>query len=413
MRGTPTSVGRLGRVRSRGIHRAEQAFAAERFARPAAQGTLRGMSARHTHDLAPFAHSHVFGDAGSPMRERALWWVTVATLAAMVLELIVGYWSGSLALVADGWHMGTHALALGGAALAAQLARRAHGSARFAFGGWKIEVLAAYSSGLLLLAVSGWIAIDAVLALVRPHAIEYQSAITVAVIGLLVNAASAWVLSRGDSQARSRTQAHARESQPHHAGDDRPDRSEHDQASHHHGLHDHLHVQSHDHLPAHGHGHDHNFRAAYLHVLADALTSVLAIVALVAGLWWGQRWLDPAVALLGGALIGRWAFVVLRDSARALIDASALAPMRDAVRATVESDGDARVADLHVWQIGPDAWSAVLSLVADRPLEPSAYRARLHGLTALKHVTVEVHRCRGAVAEAAAASTPPTAPSPR
>ncbi len=363
------------------------------------------MAALHHHDLRPFVHSHAFGDAAAPVRERALWWVTGVTLAAMVMELAVGYWSGSLALVADGWHMGTHAMALGGAALAAALARRAHGNARFAFGGWKIEVLAAYSSGLLLLAVSVWIAIDAVMALSTPRVVAYPQAIGVAVLGLVVNAVCAWVLSRGDAGARAAAGGHADAAHHDHAAS--PASPPHEPASA--AGHGHDHGHRHDH---HGHpgGHDHNFRAAYLHVLADALTSVLAIVALVAGLWWGQRWLDPAVALLGGALIGRWAFVVLRDSARALIDASALAPMRDAVRATVESDGDARVADLHVWQIGPDAWSAVLSLVADRPLEPSAYRARLHGLTALKHVTVEVHRCRGAVAEGAAAST---APSPR
>src|SRR5262245_37588041 len=139
------------------------------------------MSTPHTHDLRPFLHAHAFGDATAPQRERALWWVAVITLGTMVLELVVGYWSGSLALVADGWHMGTHALALGGAALAALLARRVHGSAQFAFGGWKIEVLAAYSSGLLLLAVSVWIAIDAISTLVSPHAIAYAQAIVVAV----------------------------------------------------------------------------------------------------------------------------------------------------------------------------------------------------------------------------------------
>ena len=133
------------------------------------------MSTPHTHDLRPFPHAHAFGDAAAPQRERALWWVTAITLATMVLELAVGYWSGSLALVADGWHMGTHALALGGAALAALMARRVHGNARFAFGGWKIEVLAAYSSGLLLLAVSVWVGVDAVRALMTPHAIAYPA----------------------------------------------------------------------------------------------------------------------------------------------------------------------------------------------------------------------------------------------
>ena len=329
------------------------------------------MNHPHSHDLRPFVHAHAFGDAAAPRRERALWWVTVITLVTMALELVVGYWSGSLALVADGWHMGTHALALGGAALAAHFSRRVHGSERFAFGGWKIEVLAAYSSGLLLLAVSLWIAIDAAATLWSPHAIAYTQAIVVAVIGLVVNAACAWLLTHGGSA---------------HAGH-----------SHSHG---HSHSENHSHAghPHRGHGHlhhDHNYRAATLHVLADALTSVLAIVALGAGLAWGWRWLDPVVALAGGALIAHWALGVLRDSARSLVDASPDLQLRDAVRGAIETDGDAHVADLHVWQVGPAAWSAVLSVVADRPLAPETYRARLHALAGLQHVTIEVHQCRG------------------
>jgi cation diffusion facilitator family transporter len=329
------------------------------------------MSAPHSHDLRPFLHAHAFGDAAAPRRERALWWVTVITLVTMVLELVVGYWSGSLALVADGWHMGTHALALGGAALAAHIARKVHGSARFAFGGWKVEVLSAYSSGLLLLAVSVWIAIDATATLWAPHPIAYVEAITVAVLGLAVNAACAWLLTRADP-------AHAH-------------------ASHPHAEHDHSPARAHDHAhAAHAHPHhDHNYRAATLHVLADALTSVLAIVALAAGLWWGLGRLDPIVALAGGVLIARWALRVLRDSARALVDASPDTALRDAVRGAIETDGDARLADLHVWQVGPRAWSAVLCVVADRPLAPDVYHARLRSLAGLQHVTVEVNQCRG------------------
>jgi cation diffusion facilitator family transporter len=331
------------------------------------------MAAHHAHDLRPFAHSHAFGDAAAPGRERALWWVTVVTLTAMVLELIVGYWSGSLALVADGWHMGTHALALGGAALAALLARRAHGNARFAFGGWKIEVLAAYSSGLLLVAVSVWIAIDAAATLMSPRPIAYAQAIVVAAIGLVVNAACAWLLERG---------AHT------HGGHD-------------HREHDHGHAHAHDHGHHHDHRgdlhrhHDHNYRAATLHVLADALTSVLALVALAGGWLWGLGWLDPLVALAGSALIAHWSIGVLRDSARSLVDASSDTRLRDTVRRTIESDGDARVADLHVWQVGPRAWSAVVSVVADRPLPSTLYRERLHRVSELQHVTIEVHQCPG------------------
>jgi cation diffusion facilitator family transporter len=342
-------------------------------------GHTAAVTPPHSHDLRPFVHAHAFGDAAAPRRERALWWVTVITLATMALELAVGYWSGSLALVADGWHMGTHALALGGAALAAHFSRRAHGSERFAFGGWKIEVLAAYSSGLLLLAVSIWIAIDAIGTLVSPHPIAYAQAMAVAVSGLLVNAASAWLLARG---APGHGHAHA---------------SVHDHAHDHEAAHGHAREAAHRHRPTHRH-HDHNYRAAFVHVLADALTSVLAIVALGAGMGLGWRWLDPLVALAGGALIAHWAFTVLRDSARALVDASPDLQLRDAVRHAIEIDGDGRLADLHVWQIGPNAWSAVLSIVADRPLAPETYRARLHELAGLQHVTIEVHQCRGEAA---------------
>jgi cation diffusion facilitator family transporter len=322
------------------------------------------VSTPRSHDLRPFLHTHAFGDAAAPRRERALWWVTAITLATMALELVAGYWSGSLALVADGWHMGTHALALGGAALAAHMARRVHGNVRFAFGGWKIEVLAAYSSGLLLLAVSVWIGIDATRALVTPHPIAYQQAMVVAAIGLVVNGACAWVLQRGGTHA--------------HPGHD------------HHGHDAHAH-HDHDHATAH----DHNYRAAMLHVLTDALTSVLAIVALAGGLVFGWNWLDPLVALAGGALIARWAFVVLRDSARSLVDASSDTRLRERVRRAIETDDDARVADLHVWQVGPLAWSAVVSVVADRPLPSTDYRARVHGIAELQHVTIEVHQCPG------------------
>jgi cation diffusion facilitator family transporter len=295
--------------------------------------------------------------------------VTWITLATMGLELVAGYWSGSLALVADGWHMGTHALALGGAALAAQVSRRvsasSRGSTRFAFGGWKIEVLAAYTSGLLLLAVGVWIAIDAVVAFQATRNVAYGEAMVVATIGLGVNLVCALVLARAGGRGHA---------PPHN----------------HHAPHD-----PHDH--SHGHG-DHNFAAAYVHVVADAFTSVLAIVALAGGLWWGLVWLDPTVALVGALVIGRWAVGVLRDSGRALVDASAPPRLAAQVRALIEDDGDAKLADLHLWQVGPEAYAAALSVVADRPQACEAYGARLKALTALKHATIEVHRCTGAAA---------------
>ena len=316
----------------------------------------------HEHDLTPFAHSHHFGDEGAGARMRALWGVTWITLATMAIELAAGYWAGSLALVADGWHMGTHALALGGAALAAHVSQRVRGSARFTFGGWKIEVLAAYTSGLLLLAVGVWIGIDALRALGTVRSVAYGEAMAVAVLGLAVNLVCAAILARASGGAH-----------PHRHG------------------HEHDHAHDHD----HGHAHDHNYGAAYMHVLADALTSVLAIAALAGGLWWGLGWLDPAVALVGAFVIGRWALGVLRDSARALVDASAPPRLAAQVRALIEGDGDAKLADLHVWQVGHGCYAAALSIVADQPQPAAHYSARLKALQALRHATIEVHRCAG------------------
>jgi cation diffusion facilitator family transporter len=318
-------------------------------------------AAPHHHDLTPFSHSHSFAGEGAAERTRALWWVTWITLATMAVELAAGWWSGSLALLADGWHMGTHALALGGAALAAVAARRAQDSARFAFGGWKIEVLAAYSSGLLLLAVGLWIGIDAIAALRAPRVVAYTEALVVATLGLAVNLVCALILARAGGG-----HLHA------HGG----------------------HAQGHDHAH-HGHDHDHNFSAAYLHVLADALTSLLAMAALAGGLWWGVDWLDPVVALVGALVIGRWAVGVLRESARALVDASAPPRLGAQVRALIEGDGDAKLADLHVWQVGPGCYAAALSIVADAPQPAAHYSARLKAVKTLRHATIEVHRCMG------------------
>ncbi len=335
----------------------------------------------HAHDLRPFAHSHSFADDGQQRREKALAWVTLLTLVTMAVELVAGWWTGSLALTADGWHMGTHALALGGAVLAYRLSLRAAshravkgGPAGFAFGGWKIEVLAAYTSGLVLLGVAVWLAFEGVSALRAPRAVDYEDALLVAVIGLAVNLASVWLLARGGRSA----DAHAS-----------PDARAQD--------HGHSHGHSHSHH-SHGHGHDHNFSAAYLHVLADAFTSVLAIGALVGGAWFGLGWLDPAVALLGAAVIGQWSIGMLRSTAKALVDATEDPALTQRIRDLVEADGDAKVADLHVWQVGAQAWSAALSVVADKPLPAVAYRARLAAVAQIKHVTVEVHGCVGAAA---------------
>ena len=367
----------------------------------------------HQHDLSPFRHSHVFGDeAGQASRGRALLAVAVVTLVTMVAELIAGWLTGSLALTADGWHMGTHAAALGGAVLAMRWSRRARDHEGFAFGGWKIEVLAAYTSALLLAAVAVGLAIESVRSLIHPQTIHYGDAMTVAVLGLLVNLGSVWLLARGGVELPGHDHGgHG------HGGDaakapaaERGHRHDqaHDQAHDHGHPHDHAAEHPHASHPApkarkpthtahHKHA-DHNFRAAYVHVMADAFTSLLAIGALAGGLWWGWPWLDPLVALVGAAVIGQWSWGLLRSSSLALVDATADAPLRQAVRAAIEADGDAKLADLHVWQIGPQAWSAALSVVADQPLPAAGYHARLAPLHALRHVTVEVHRCHDAPA---------------
>ena len=358
------------------------------------------MNAEHTHDLRAYAHTHAFADDGQKQREQALTAVTLLTLVTMVLELAVGWWTGSLALTADGWHMGTHALALGGAVLAYRLSLRAAshravagGPAGFAFGGWKIEVLAAYTSGLVLLGVALWLAWEGIDTLRHPRPVQYGEALGVAVAGLLVNLASVWLLSRG-SKPKAETKhaahhdSHAGHGQAHGAAHAHPHEKAREPA----------HAISHGHAHGHSHGHDHNFSAAYIHVIADAFTSVLAIAALAGGVWFGLAWLDPAVALLGAAVIGQWSFGVLGGTARALVDATEDPALTQRVRDLIEADGDAKVADLHVWQVGAQAWCAALAVVADAPLSAAAYRQRLDAVAQLKHVTVEVHCCPGPAA---------------
>lgn len=328
----------------------------------------------HQHDLGRFGHHHDFRDGGAATRQGALTAVTWLTLATMGVELAAGWWSGSLALTADGWHMGTHALALGGAVLAYRLSLWAAGRIGYAFGGWKIEVLAAYTSALFLLAAALWLAAEAVQVLRLPRPVAYGEAALVAAIGLAVNLASAWLLARG-----TRPPGHDDLQAPHH-GHDHPHRHDRHRSDRRHDAH---------------HHHDHNFGAAYLHVIADALTSVLALVALAGGAWFGWRWLDPAMALVGALVIGQWAVGSLRGSARALVDATEDPQLARRIREQVESDGDARVSDLHAWQVGTRAWCAVVSVVADQPLPALAYRARLGAIEELRHVTIEVHRCPG------------------
>lgn len=263
---------------------------------------------------------------GNPMGERGARRAIALTLAMMVVEIAGGWIFNSMALLADGWHMSSHALALGLAALAYMAARRWAGDRRFAFGTWKIEILGGYTSALLLLGVAALMWVQSAQRLLSPQAIAYEQAMLIATVGLAVNLVCAWLLRDG-----------------HH---------------HHHG-HDHEHES---HGAGHGHGHtDLNLRAAYLHVLADALTSILAIVALAGGKALGWQWLDPLMGIVGGTLVAVWAVGLLRDSGKVLLDAEMDVPLADEIAQAVAAAG-AGLRDLHVWRIGAGQYACIVAI---------------------------------------------------
>ena len=334
-----------------------------------AHGHAHGHAHRHAHDLSPWQHSHEF-DTGNRKGEARTRWVLAITLVTMVAEIFGGWWTGSMALLADGWHMGTHALALGVATAAYALARRHASDTRYTFGTWKIEVLGSFASALVLGLVAVGIVFESALRLWKAEPLSAQTALIVAVVGLVVNVVSAWLL---------------------HGADDHG----HQHGAEKHAAHDHPHDHPHNHQPAASGGHDLNLRAAYVHVLADALTSVLAIAALAAALWLGWWWLDPLVGVLGAVVIGVWAVGLMRESAAVLLDREMDNPLTQQIRSTLESDGDAVVADLHVWRVGRDKFAAIACVVADAPLAPAEYRARLSSLEQLAHLSLEVNRCPG------------------
>jgi len=307
----------------------------------------------HSHSLDQWTHDHVFLGQRHERNERRTWFVVALTVAMMVGEITAGTLFGSMALLADGWHMATHAAALGIAALAYFFARQHARSARFSFGTGKFGDLAAFSSAIILGLIAVQIAYESAQRLFHPVPIAFGEAIPIAVLGLVVNLASAWLL-----------------------------RDDHD---HHHG---HGHSHSHD---AHHH-HDNNLRAAYIHVLADAATSVLAIAALVIAMVSQWVWTDPVVGIVGSLVIASWAYGLIRDSGAVLLDVSADKDLETVIRDRIETKGD-RVTDLHLWQVGPGHCAAVISVISDNPLPPATYKRRLGGLKRLCHITVEVERC--------------------
>ena len=272
-------------------------------------------------------------DHGNRHGQRAVWWVFVLTVATMAVEITAGSLFNSIALLADGWHMSSHALAMGLTLFAYWAARRFAADKRFAFGTWKIEILAGFVSALLLLLVALGMAYESVWRLLQPQTIAFNSALLVAVVGLLVNVASVWLL-QGSGNGH------------HHHHDD---------------GHDHSHGHAHTH--GHQHGHDLNMRSAYLHVLADALTSVAAIVALLAGKYFGWNWLDALMGIVGGLLVGRWAVGLLASSGKILLDAEMDGTMAAALADYLRDEGLwAQVHDYHLWRVGKDHYACMLTL---------------------------------------------------
>lgn len=299
----------------------------------------------HEDSLDRWQHSHAFGTEAPPAGERRTHWVIALTAVMMVVEISAGLAFGSMALLADGWHMATHVAAFGMAAFAYRYARRRAHDHRFSFGTGKVTALGGFAGAVSLGVAALFLLVESIVRLASPVAIRFGEAIGVAVLGLVVNFVSAMLL-------------------------DHPDGAE----------------------GSHGH-HDHNLRAAYLHVLADVVTSLLAIAALSAGKFLGWTWLDSLSGILGAAVITQWALRLLRDTAFVLLDAEVPEERHVQVRTALESEAGDRVADLHLWRVGPRHLGAIVSIVTRNPRDPSYYKEQLRRFEDLAHVTVEVHRC--------------------
>jgi cation diffusion facilitator family transporter len=307
-------------------------------------------------DLSPWLHDHVF-DQSNPLAERSTRVVMWITAVMMVVEIVAGWWYNSMALLADGWHMSSHAVAIGLSAFAYAAARRYARDPRFAFGTWKIEILGGFASALFLMGVAVLMVYSSVERLFAPQPIHYLEAVVVAVLGLLVNIVCAMILGK---------------------------------------AHHHDHGHAHGHQPHdHGHHHDLNLKSAYIHVMADAATSVLAIVALVGGWMYGWSWLDPLMGIAGACLVAAWAYGLVVDTAKVLLDREMDHPVVDEIREVVETapaNGGTRITDLHVWRVGKAVYSCALSVVThDATLTPARIRQQLAVHEEIVHATIEIH----------------------
>ena len=311
-------------------------------------------------------HAHDFG-IDNKNRENKVWIVFWLTTIIMLLEITAGYWSGSMALLADGWHMGTHSAAFAIAIFAYWYAKKHASNKEFSFGTGKVTYLGGFASAVALAIVALMMAIESVLRLIEPQAIHFNEAIIVAFIGLAVNVASVFVLH-----------------------DDHHHHHHHDH-DHDHDSHDHDHEYKHKH--DHEHGHDHNLKAAYFHVLADTLTSVLAIVALFAGKYFGWIWMDALMGIVGAAVISRWSYGLIKESSDVLLDKSVSMSSFNKVADALKKENDLIISDLHIWKIASTHQAAILSVAAKKPLESDAYKLILERcLPRLSHISIEVNQ---------------------
>ena len=313
----------------------------------------------HKHDLERYQHEHTFAqDQRRPGESRTLLVIAI-TAIMMVIELIAGVVFGSMALLADGLHMASHTAALGITAFAYAYARRNARNRSYSFGTGKVNALGGFTGAVLLAIFALFMAFESIARLLNPVEIVFNQAIFVAILGLIVNGVSVIIL----------------------------DAKGHGHEHHHHAA------DAHD--KDHGHAHDHNLRSAYLHVIADALTSVLAILALLAAKYFGLIWMDPVVGIVGALLVARWSYGLMRASGAVLLDRQAPRRVLEQVQNALEDDGDTRVTDLHVWSIGPAIYAAEIAVVTHAPLAPAQYKARLPRTLGLVHVAVEVQTCVG------------------
>ena len=310
----------------------------------------------HSYTLEKLQHSHSFSSSNE-RGERRTRYVLLLTAVTMVVEIVAGSLYGSMALLADGWHMGTHVAAFMIAIFAYQYASKHAENPEYSFGTGKVSVLGGFASAVTLTVVALVMLLESVQRIIDPHPIQFNEAIAVASLGLFINVVSALLLKDDD----------------HH---------------HHHDEHDDDHHHDHQH-------HDHNLRAAYFHVLADALTSLLAIVALVSGKYFGWNWMDPVMGIVGAIIITRWSYGLVKQSAPILLDASIDEKYQTAIKTAIERDADNRISDMHVWRVGANHYAAVISLVTHDPQSTEHYKQLLQEFKQLAHVTVEVNLCAG------------------